>query len=252
MVIPKNKPPTLNAKLNKWSKDFNQFIAQCLNKDPTERPRCMAALQHDFMTNFNRQEAKAELQQELQSYSRRDSAVRGLDWKAPDVRQESVKVNESAVRTMVLERGRGNVPISKEAGYGRNVRVSDNLAGLGELDEAAIVYHLNARYVTPTILAIACAHASTLVGMVKMSSTPQSAKYCCVAIRSNPFPFTLLSFKKSTYQMRPMQVQGHTSTKWPNVHLKRFGTPSTIRCALFQASLVRERLKLQRLSLHKF
>jgi hypothetical protein len=54
-------------------------------------------------------------------------------------------LKDGAMSTMVLQKGRG-APTSKETEYGRVVRVSDNLAQLGELDEAAIVYHLNARY----------------------------------------------------------------------------------------------------------
>jgi serine/threonine protein kinase len=154
MMIPKNKPPTLNAKLNKWSKTFHDFLAHCLVKNPTDRPRCMAALLHPFVADFDRTIVKKELTNELRSYVGGETKARGADWRATDVRQESVKMSDAAVRTMVLEKGRGNVPVSKEAGYGRTVRVSDNLAKLGELDEAAIVYHLNARSVSPIYCAV--------------------------------------------------------------------------------------------------
>mmetsp|Transcript_22310 Transcript_22310/g.67062 ORF Transcript_22310/g.67062 Transcript_22310/m.67062 type:complete len:2536 (-) Transcript_22310:70-7677(-) len=164
LMIPKSKPPTLNPKIAKWSQQFQAFLTHCLVKEAADRPRCMAALQHNFMTSLNRREARDELLNRLKSYVGKDTLGSGGDWKAPDVRQESVKVNDSAVRTMVLQRGRGNVPVAKEVEYGRTVRVSDNLAQLGELDEAAIVYHLNARYSENVIY--------TLVGEILLACNP--------------------------------------------------------------------------------
>ena len=152
MSIPKNKPPTLNTKLNTWTQSFQEFVAFCLIKDMAARPRCMMVLQHPFMKDFDRTAAKQELQTELRRYNGNDTMARNADWKAPDVGQDSMKKGGGAdsgeeIRTMVLEKGRGQVPQVKETSYGRTVRTSHNLAELGELDEAAIVHHLNARYV---------------------------------------------------------------------------------------------------------
>lgn len=65
------------------------------------------------------------------------------DWVAPDVRQSSI--HEKRLDTMVLDK-RKKMPFAKETQHGKAVRATDNLALLGELDEAAIVHHLRARY----------------------------------------------------------------------------------------------------------
>eukprot|EP01080_Neovahlkampfia_damariscottae_P002831 gene2831-4238_t len=46
--IPNKAPPTLTEK-NKWSDEFNDFIAQCLTKAPEERPTSKELLKHPFI-----------------------------------------------------------------------------------------------------------------------------------------------------------------------------------------------------------
>lgn len=41
-------PPTLNDK-DKWSANFHDFIAQCLIKDPKDRPTAATLLNHPFI-----------------------------------------------------------------------------------------------------------------------------------------------------------------------------------------------------------
>jgi len=43
ILIPKIDPPTLREP-HKWSKDFNDFLKLCLNKDPTQRPTALQLL----------------------------------------------------------------------------------------------------------------------------------------------------------------------------------------------------------------
>lgn len=48
-VIPNRTPPTLKEPA-KWSKDFNDFVGLCLQKDPTTRPSAEELLKHPFIT----------------------------------------------------------------------------------------------------------------------------------------------------------------------------------------------------------
>lgn len=47
-LVPQRPPPTLTDP-RKWSKDFNDFIALCLTKDPENRPDCVELLGHAFI-----------------------------------------------------------------------------------------------------------------------------------------------------------------------------------------------------------
>jgi len=46
--IPRNPPPTL-AKPDQWSRDFNDFICECLIKDFEQRPFVMELRKHPFI-----------------------------------------------------------------------------------------------------------------------------------------------------------------------------------------------------------
>jgi len=48
-VIPNRTPPTLKEP-GKWSHEFNDFVAQCLRKNSTERPSAAELLNHPFVT----------------------------------------------------------------------------------------------------------------------------------------------------------------------------------------------------------
>ena len=47
-MIPSRPPPTLSAP-EKWSDSFNEFIAQCLRKNPNDRPSAKHLLKHPFI-----------------------------------------------------------------------------------------------------------------------------------------------------------------------------------------------------------
>lgn len=46
--IPRNPPPTL-TKAHEWSRDFNDFISECLTKDLDQRPYMIELKHHPFL-----------------------------------------------------------------------------------------------------------------------------------------------------------------------------------------------------------
>ncbi|GAB6023238.1 hypothetical protein CHUAL_008056 [Chamberlinius hualienensis] len=72
LKIQKSNPPTLDNPA-KWSKSFNDFIAKCLNKDPSLRPSTEDLLKHPFLQNADKKficdlisEYKAEVVEEIE------------------------------------------------------------------------------------------------------------------------------------------------------------------------------------------
>lgn len=57
--IPKDPPPTLPG--SGWSKEFRDFVAWCLVKDPEKRGSAKDLLRHKFVRNAGRIEALTEL-----------------------------------------------------------------------------------------------------------------------------------------------------------------------------------------------
>ena len=68
--IPKNDPPRLEGR---FSKEFKDFIAQCLVKDPERRPTAKELLRHKFVRSAGKVEALQEL------IARRQQFVAGQD-----------------------------------------------------------------------------------------------------------------------------------------------------------------------------
>ena len=58
-LIPKEKPPRLEG--NRWTKEFKDFVALCLDKDADRRPSAKVLLKHSFI----RRAGKTEVLQEL-------------------------------------------------------------------------------------------------------------------------------------------------------------------------------------------
>ncbi|KAF1996970.1 Pkinase-domain-containing protein [Amniculicola lignicola CBS 123094] len=65
-TIPKNPAPRLEG--DKWSRDFKDFIAQCLVKDPDRRPTAKDLLRHRFVVRAGKVEAMRELVERKQMY----------------------------------------------------------------------------------------------------------------------------------------------------------------------------------------
>lgn len=52
LKIQKSHPPALEQP-SRWSKPFNDFISQCLVKDPNQRPTADELLKHPFVSSSN-------------------------------------------------------------------------------------------------------------------------------------------------------------------------------------------------------
>ncbi|KAL6064718.1 non-specific serine/threonine protein kinase [Balamuthia mandrillaris] len=60
-MIPSRPPPRLSDP-SKWSKEFNDFVARCLTKDPNERPTAEELLKHPFLkSGLKNQQVLSEL-----------------------------------------------------------------------------------------------------------------------------------------------------------------------------------------------
>ena len=69
--IPRNPPPTLRQSQD-WSKDFNDFVRQCLIKDFEARPTVANMLTHSFITHIpvDGSEARRRIIQIIHRYKR--------------------------------------------------------------------------------------------------------------------------------------------------------------------------------------
>ncbi|KAM7218243.1 Serine/threonine-protein kinase [Rhypophila decipiens] len=71
--IPKNPPPRLEGK---FSKEFKDFIAQCLVKDPDHRPSARDLLKHRFIRSAGKVEALQELINRKQMWDAKQDRVK--------------------------------------------------------------------------------------------------------------------------------------------------------------------------------
>ncbi|KZT60719.1 Pkinase-domain-containing protein, partial [Calocera cornea HHB12733] len=79
-LIPKASPPTLEGQ---FSKEFKDFVARCLTKDPTARPTAKELLQHRFVRGAKRASYLTELIGRLSEWKARATPPEG---KAKEVR----------------------------------------------------------------------------------------------------------------------------------------------------------------------
>lgn len=71
--IPKNPPPRLEGK---FSKEFKDFVSQCLVKDPDHRPSARDLLKHKFIRSAGRVEALQELINRKQMWDAKQDRVK--------------------------------------------------------------------------------------------------------------------------------------------------------------------------------
>jgi len=60
LKIQKGEPPKLECP-SLWSKQFQDFIAKCLTKDPNQRPTAPELLEHPFLKNESSADKRAIL-----------------------------------------------------------------------------------------------------------------------------------------------------------------------------------------------
>jgi serine/threonine-protein kinase 24/25/MST4 len=65
-IIPKNPAPRLEG--SQWSKEFKDFVASCLIKDPDRRPTARELLRHKFIQRAGRAETLRELIKRREEY----------------------------------------------------------------------------------------------------------------------------------------------------------------------------------------
>ena len=71
-LIPKEKPPRLEG--SRHTKEFKEFVALCLNKDPEKRPSAKILLKHSFIRRAGRTDMLQELVQNARTYERTGKA----------------------------------------------------------------------------------------------------------------------------------------------------------------------------------
>ena len=84
-LIPKEKPPRLEG--SRWSKEFKDFVALCLNKEAEQRPSAKALLKHPFI----RRAGSTEVLQELVLRARRFGQMGGASEKDVRFYEETLK-----------------------------------------------------------------------------------------------------------------------------------------------------------------
>ncbi|XP_318814.5 neither inactivation nor afterpotential protein C [Anopheles gambiae] len=108
--IVRNPPPTLYRQSN-WSQEYNDFIAECLEKNPDHRPFIMEVIEHPFLTQVPEndyhlsQELKmlAESVQSTQLPKKEEVAVlRGM-LKSAEARPEKLHVEDLAALEQLSE-----------------------------------------------------------------------------------------------------------------------------------------------------
>nr|CAD7585776.1 unnamed protein product [Timema genevievae] len=139
--IMRNPPPTLYRPAN-WTQDYNDFIAECLEKNPEHRPYIMELMEHPFLTALP--ENDYHFAQELKAILD-DVAEKG----------RSTRLPESNVRKNLLETGQNSPP---------QMMHTEDLAALDQITEDTILVELHER--------LKQGHSHTFVGDVLLVINP--------------------------------------------------------------------------------
>ena len=83
-LIPKAPAPRLEG--NEYSKDFKDFVANCLTKDPDRRPSAKELLKHKFITKAGKTEALQELIMRKQEFDSTRGTTGNLKYYAETMR----------------------------------------------------------------------------------------------------------------------------------------------------------------------
>jgi serine/threonine protein kinase len=94
MLIPTSPPPTFKEP-SKFSKEFQDFVKQCLTKEPSQRPTAAALLMHPFITRailMKPEEALADL---LQPYIKEHQKKKAQREKEHEMERRLMKMEKS-------------------------------------------------------------------------------------------------------------------------------------------------------------
>ncbi|RMZ77264.1 hypothetical protein DV738_g4543, partial [Chaetothyriales sp. CBS 135597] len=83
-LIPKQPPPRLEGP--QWSREFKDFVALCLTKEPERRPTAKELLKHKFVRSAGKVEGLQELIQRKQEYDSSNGGDRNLKYYAETLR----------------------------------------------------------------------------------------------------------------------------------------------------------------------
>ncbi|EME82275.1 uncharacterized protein MYCFIDRAFT_165403 [Pseudocercospora fijiensis CIRAD86] len=86
-LIPKERPPRLEG--SRFSKEFKEFVALCLNKDPEKRPSAKSLLKHAWIRRAGKTETLQELVQKVKNYDEGGLA-----------REKDIRYYEETLRSM--------------------------------------------------------------------------------------------------------------------------------------------------------
>ncbi|CAH1389425.1 unnamed protein product [Nezara viridula] len=124
--IVRNPPPTLYRPAN-WTQNYNDFIAECLEKNPEHRPYLMEIMEHPFITQLpeNDFHLNAELKSLLENVTSEDLANRSTEIsirkgylkKGPSLDEEPMCVADMAALEKITE---DNIIEQLEARYRKN------------------------------------------------------------------------------------------------------------------------------------
>eukprot|EP01111_Echinosteliopsis_oligospora_P013831 TRINITY_DN5063_c0_g1_i1.p1 TRINITY_DN5063_c0_g1~~TRINITY_DN5063_c0_g1_i1.p1 ORF type:complete len:474 (+),score=105.95 TRINITY_DN5063_c0_g1_i1:316-1737(+) len=127
-MIPSKPPPRLTEP-DKWSKNFNDFVAKTLTKSPDQRLSAEALLSHPFITTAKKISILQNLidqQEQIISKIGRDAAL-GIDTKEEDSEEEeedddqSGTTKRSKTKTISADDCSGTMVVSTLTDYGTTV-----------------------------------------------------------------------------------------------------------------------------------
>jgi len=130
-MIPSRPPPRLTEP-DKWSKEFNDFVAKALTKSPDQRPSAQELLDHPFLLKGKSHTILQPLmdqQEQVISRIGRDAAL-GIEQKEEDSDEEESDEGAGTVRKGAVRRQAGSDEENEEQDFG-TVVITDTSSGYG-------------------------------------------------------------------------------------------------------------------------